>query len=143
MQWEQFKNQFVLRLNSQEPLVKKLRVFSQERQIGSASIQGIGGLEDISYGIFDAEKGAYSKHQYKEFVELISLSGNITWVENEPFIHCHFLAIGNSNKLIGGHLFEAKASITVELFITAISARIERKYDKCANFKVMELSNTL
>ena len=142
MQWKVAHNQYVIRLNNQEPVIERLKEFSREMSIGNASIQGIGGLECLEYGIFDKEKGKYSKQYHKHFVELIALSGNITWVESEPFIHCHFMGVGNSNNFVGGHLFEAKASITVEMFLNFSNEKIERTYDRHANFKVMQLPNT-
>lgn len=143
MQWKLANDQYVIRLDGQESVIDQLKAFSHKVNIGSASIQGIGGIESIDYGIFDNEKGAYSRHHYEGFAELISLSGNITWADKEPFVHCHFLAMGNYNNLVGGHLFAAKASITIELFLTFSELKIDRKYDERANFKVMQLPNEM
>ena len=142
MQWKEAHNQYVIRLDCGEPVVETLKAFCLEANIGSASIQGIGGLKNLEYGVFDPEKGAYSKFQHKGFVELITLSGNITWVGQEPFVHCHFMAAEGAKHFVGGHLFEAMASITVEIFVRSFDERIEREFDPNANFKVMQLSKT-
>lgn len=142
MLWKRYDNQYVIRLDGEEPVIESLKTFARTMNVGGASIHGIGGLENIEFGIFDPTEGEYSKFHHQAFVELIVLSGNITWVDSEPFIHCHFMALKDKAEFIGGHLFEARASITVEIFLNPTSEKIERAYDPNANFKVMKLSST-
>ena len=61
-----------------------------------------------------------------EDYELISMNGNITLRNGVPYVHVH-AAIGNSQfQVFGGHLFEAKVAVTVEVFITPLGVMPER-----------------
>jgi predicted DNA-binding protein with PD1-like motif len=71
--------------------------------------------------------------------ELVSLSGNITWVDGEdhPMIHAHVTLAGADFVAIGGHLFSGEIAVTGELFVIPTEVRLSRELDERTGLKLI------
>jgi len=52
--------------------------------------------------------------------------GNVTFVDDDYFIHTHVNLSAKNFKSFGGHLFEAQISLTGEFKIDILDCRIDR-----------------
>jgi len=112
-----------------EVITSLIRLATAER-IGEASLTGIGAVRDVVLGYIDPNQKQYIKRELgPDSMELVSLTGNLALLKGEPFAHCHAAVSDREMRTVGGHLFSAVTTVTVEIFVHVYEGEIERKYD--------------
>ncbi len=115
----------VLRFEAGEELSEALTKALEEVNVKAGLISGIGGFSEGSVGVFDPEKGGYKEIDFDEFMEVASLSGNVSLKDGKPFYHIH-VVLGNEKKVLAGHFIRGKVEGTMEIFITVLDGEIHR-----------------
>ena len=72
-------------------------------------------------------------------MELTSLSGNVSSMDGEVYLHLHANFANEQNIVRGGHLNEATVSATAEIFITQTPGIIGRYFDEKIGLNLMVL----
>lgn len=128
---------FILVLKQGENLFEAILRCADEANIKSASINGLGGLEEVGVAYYDLNSKEYHTKIFSEMHELISLNGNITFSEGKRFLHIH-AAIGNeSYDVFGGHIMSARVNPSAEITVIPLSEEIHRAYDGQTGLKLM------
>ncbi len=132
---------YILRLNKGELIVKSLKTFIKEKKINGGWITGLGGLTWAELGFYDLASEEYAWSKYEELLELTNLTGNIAWQDDEPALHLHATVSDASLHAVGGHLNEAEAAGTVEIFIHCWQSdeRLERSKDSQTGLNLLSL----
>ena len=130
MKWKKVESGFVLRLEKGEEILTTLTDFVGLQHIQSGTIQGLGAIKDLVLGIFDPELKEYVKQTLNEDLELGNLTGNISYLDGKPLLHCHVTVAGADLKAYTGHLFSAIVSVTGEFFIRPCNEQITRTLDE-------------
>lgn len=128
---------YVVRLDPDEEILATLTDFVLKEKIEGAIIQGIGAVKDSVLGYFDVHEKVYKEQTFADDMELISLMGNLSWVEDEPFIHAHVLLSGSDFVGRAGHLFSSVIAVTGEFSLQPTGRRIERALDERTGLKLM------
>ncbi len=140
MQYKRFDNKIVLRVDIGEDISEQVMTVAKEENITLASISGIGAVDGLTVGVFDLKCGKYDEISLTgNNYEITSLNGNITTMNDKPYVHLHITCAGSDGRIIGGHLFKSKVSITGEIFIDILNGKAERKHQESPNFNRMEL----
>ena len=134
---------YLARLEPGEEIIATLSSFVKARDIGTASISGIGAAGELSIGYFDRSRKEYVKRELGGEYEILSLTGNVSHVAGEPWVHAHAVLSGPDFAAVGGHLFSGKVTVTVELALVVSYERIERKEDPASGFRHLELDHSL
>ncbi len=129
MDYKKFDNLIAVRLDKGDSTMSSLLFVAKKENLTLASIQGIGATDDFEVGVFDLEKSEYDRIRYTGNHEINSLVGNLTTKDGEPYLHLHITATGKDGKVVGGHLFDAKISLTAEIFLITANGKAERKFD--------------
>lgn len=79
---------------------------------------GIGMLRDITLAFWNGHE--YVRHAMKGPAELLSLQGNFSRKEGEPFLHCHAVLGLEDGSVVGGHLMNATVNETNEIVLQKI-----------------------
>jgi len=133
MQYKRFDNRIALRLDKDDEILSCLIAVAEKENINAASFSGIGATDNFTVGIFSLEKQTYEKFAFSGNHEITTLTGNISFVDNKPYIHSHITCAGDDAAVIGGHLLEGIISLTCEIFIDVIDGQIGRKHDEALN----------
>ncbi|MEM7174750.1 MAG: PPC domain-containing DNA-binding protein [Chlamydiota bacterium] len=141
MHYADFADGFILKIEREEEVHQVLTGFANQKRIPSAFYHGIGALKEISLGYFDVQKKDYLSQKFSESYELLSLQGNLSFVEGAYFPHTHVVLSNGNYQTIGGHLFSGVVSVTVELFFFPIDIALERKSNVKLNFKELDLAH--
>lgn len=121
---------FLIALDAGDEIISSLKRVAESERIGLASIQGIGAVRDAVLGYLDLDQKQYLKRQLgPESMELVSLLGNMARLEDEPVVHCHVVLADREMRSFGGHLFEATATVTVEIFMRVFEGEVSRRFD--------------
>lgn len=121
---------FLIALDAGDEIISSLKRIAESERIGLASIQGIGAVRDAVLGYLDLDQKQYLKRQFgSDSMELVSLLGNMARLEGEPVVHCHIVLADREMRSFGGHLFEATATVTVEIFMRVFEGEVSRRFD--------------
>jgi len=119
------KNWFI-RLDRGEDLFSSLEKWAKKEKIKAGHLSGIGALEDVEIGAYYLEKKEYGKKVFPDIVELLSLEGNLSSLEEKPFFHIHAILGDHDFKTFGGHLFKATVAVTCEINFREFSSEVKR-----------------
>ena len=147
-------NKYAIRLEKGEEIMDSLATFAKKHpEVGFAQFSMIGaveGTEKDKIKVYLSQHGNKGGHKLQEFtgkMELLPSWGNIAWKHDnptEPAVHCH-VNLGEGESLSasdgatasgllrghGGHLGEAKVSLTAEIILEVLShEKFTRKMDQ-------------
>ena len=137
------RGEYVLRLERNEDVLPTITDFCTRKGILSGSFRAIGAVKDAKIGYYDLSKKEYGSKLYTDEMEVASMTGNVAQVDGKPFIHAHAvlsgIAAGTENQPIGGHVFEAKVAVTLEVHLVAFNESISRSLDDDIGLKLLDL----
>ena len=136
------QNAILLVLNRGEKLHAKLQEFAREHELKGAWVQGLGGSGTMTLGYYNLAEREYEWREYSDNLEILSLQGNLAWVDDEPFWHIHGSFGGRDFASVGGHVKEMVVGLTCELLITPLDAVITRMFDDETGLKLLNETST-
>lgn len=132
-------NKYLVRLEAGEMLPDALFELASEQNLTSASISGIGGVSDVRLAYYDLRKREYLEFEVEDIVELVSLIGNLSIVDGEPFWHLHAVVADRTGSVKAGHLVRLKVAVTLECWIDPANAVVERAFDQFTGLKLLNI----
>lgn len=127
------------RLEIGEDINESLLKLADEWNVKTGIVQGIGACDKVGLMVYDVEKKDYDLRDYTEFMEMVSLNGNITRMDNKAHVHLH-AAFGRENlKAIAGHLDYGVISATAEIIITIVDTELTRFHEKETGLNLWEI----
>lgn len=139
MEYKRFNNTIVARLDKDEEIISTIEHICIQEHIDVAMINGIGAVDNIVLGIFDTENKSYYSDNYSGDFEIVSLSGNFTRKDENPYLHLHMsIANNKTGQMYGGHLSKGIISATGEIFITVIDGKINRVFDESIGLNLLK-----
>ncbi|GAB5046729.1 PPC domain-containing DNA-binding protein [Thermodesulfovibrio sp. TK110] len=96
------------RLFMGEEIVSSIIKLLKENAITCGLINGIGAVKKVRIGYYDQKEKKYISQEFNEPMEILSLKGNISVKDAEPFAHIHIILSKEDFSCIGGHLYEAE-----------------------------------
>ncbi len=130
MQFQTFNDTFFVYVEQNEPVMATLTQFCKDHRINNGYISGIGAVKNATIGAYDIEKKEYIKCTIKDTRELLSCQGNVTLLNNEPFLHCHLTLGTHDMETQGGHLFEMEVAMVGEFVIRKLKGNAYRSQDE-------------
>jgi hypothetical protein len=133
------RDKYFGRLEKGEEIVTSLTALCSNMGIRNGKIAAIGAAERLKLGFYDIDG---RKYRYKDFpgkYEIISLAGNISLVDNEPFAHMHINISDEAFQTYGGHLFEGYVSITCEFVIELFGTEYQRTLDEATGLYLIDV----
>ena len=126
---KQLENTIIVRLDKGEEIHSCLREVCETYGVRAASVTGIGAAKGVTIGMYDLETGRYSDLQLPDFMEITNLSGNVSTLDGEAFLHLHITLADENGHAFGGHLKRAYIGATAEIFFTVYDTNIDRAHD--------------
>ncbi len=118
---------FLFRVPAGEEILGLINDFAKKNNVLIGTVSAIGSLRNPKIGYFDEAAGEYKVIELSGLYELVSLSGNISLKDGEPFAHIHVALGGPDGRLYGGHLVEGEVFVA-EVFIQELLGEpLERK----------------
>jgi predicted DNA-binding protein with PD1-like motif len=112
-----------------DEVLSGLTEFAIAENLKAGAFTAIGALQSARFGWFDRERKAFRHILINEQVELVSFIGNVALVNATPQIHAHCGVAYCDGQMRGGHLLEAIAWPTLELFFTTWSTPLIKVHD--------------
>ena len=127
MNYKRVNDKLLISIDKGEFVNQKLLEVAEKENLKSGWINGLGAISDIEIGYWDIEKKVYVKNFFDDHYELLSLIGNVSLVDNKPFVHTHISFSDTEFKVFGGHLFDAKVIAAAEFCIFISDYHLHRK----------------
>ena len=98
-------------------------------EIVSGSINGIGAIGELTLRFFNPKTKAYDDKTFREQMEISNLTGNISSMNEQVYLHLH-ITVGRSDySALAGHLLSAIQNGAGEFVVEDYSERISRTYN--------------
>ena len=130
MEFRRFGSAYVIRLDKDEEIIETLRGFCKTNQIRLGWVTGIGAVNRVVLGLFETGPKRYVADELRGDLEITALSGNITTMDGEVYLHLHATVSDVKQQTCGGHLTSAVVSATGELIVVAIDGMVDRKFSR-------------
>jgi len=119
-------------------LVDEVLKIAKKEKIKTARFEAIGGVNRLKLAYFNHVEKKYEEHDYKEFLEVTGLLGNITQLDGEPFVHAHGTFGRKDMSAVAGHLISATVFPLLEVVITPTKNKATRKFDEKVGLRVIK-----
>jgi predicted DNA-binding protein with PD1-like motif len=130
---------FALVFAKGDEILSGLTEFAEREKLTAGYFTAIGALQGARFGWFDADRKAFRDIPIDQQVEMISLIGNVGLVNGAPTIHAHGAVALPDGHVRGGHLLQAVAWPTLELFFTACPTTLIKEHDDETNLFLFDL----
>ncbi len=139
MEYKRTDNVCVVRLDVGDEIVESLTQLCIAEGIKSATVQGLGAVNDVSVGYYSLEEKKYFPEVFKKQFEMIALNGNITRKDDMPYLHLHIALSDENYKFYGGHLNYAVISITAEIYVNILDCNINRRVNPETGLNILDI----
>lgn len=127
-------------INRGEEVMAQLVEYAKVQNLKSAWMSGLGGADTVTLGFYDIEAKAYDWKKINEPMEILNLTGNLSWVDGEPFWHVHGTFSGRDLQAVGGHVKELMVGLTCEVLIMPLDTPLTRTFDDETALKLLRHS---
>jgi predicted DNA-binding protein with PD1-like motif len=129
VRYREYEGGALLRFERGESVMVVFHWFLRERGVELGHFSGIGAVSRATYGYYRLEEREYTWHEIDEDVEVISWAGNVALRDGRPWAHTHATFGMADGSTVGGHVRDAVVGATLELFLTILPGRLERRMD--------------
>ena len=139
MQYRKYGDTYAVRMDLNEEIVQSLKALCEKEDIRLAQVDAIGAANRAVIGVYDIEKQAYHKEELTGFMEITSLSGSVTRMNGEAYLHLHGTLADQNHVLHGGHVIDMTVGATCEMFVRALPGEVSRARDQALGINLMAL----
>lgn len=139
MIFKKFGNKYILRIDRGEEIVATLKAFCTNHRIGLGSVTAIGAANRATIGLFNTTTKQYQSTELTGDFEITSLTGNISTMNGEVYLHLHATLSDANYHTFGGHLNTAVVSGTCELIIDVIEGTCEREFSDDVGLNLLKI----
>ena len=121
----------IVKLEKDTDLLDSLTNYAKENNIQAAEINFIGAVQSAKVLYFNQEKKKYDEHTMDQPYEVLSGIGNISLLDDKPFVHVHVVLADSTGKAYGGHLDKGTKVWLIEAFIHEVDSKnLVRNFDE-------------
>jgi len=131
------KSRLILRLDKGDDFFEIITDFFSEKDLESAFFNGLGACESVTLSYYNLRDKKYQDRVFSDDLEILSLTGNITSLNNKPIAHVHGVFGDDKYRTYGGHVKKLIVSGTCELQINILNKKIDRLYDTKTGLNLM------
>ena len=99
----------------------------------AADFTALGAATDAVIGYYDPPARTYQRTSWRQQMEIVSLIGDAAPTSGGAGLHAHIGLGFADGTMHGGHLFEARAFPTLEMFLIASPIAMQRRHDDALN----------
>ncbi|NDV28138.1 PPC domain-containing DNA-binding protein [Desulfovibrio sp. JC010] len=130
MEYKDYGSKVLVRLDPGEEIVAGLNDVCEKLDIKLGCVSGIGAVNQATVGLFNpATKEYFSTTLEKDF-EITNLTGNVSRMNGEVYLHLHVTLADVEHNAFGGHLNSAVVSATAEIWMDVVVGEVDRELSK-------------
>ena len=126
MEYRIFGDTAALRLDPGDEILDRVAEVCRRENIRLGVVTGLGAVDEASIGLYELPTRQYHATELSGEYEISSLTGNVTRMGDEVYLHLHTVLSGAGGVCVGGHLKHGRISATGEVFIHMIKGEVGR-----------------
>ena len=140
MQYKKIGDTYLVRLDLNEEIMQSLKQLCEKEDIRLAQVNAIGASNHAVIGVYDLQAQAYHREELNGFMEITGLTGNVTRMNGEVYLHLHGTMADRNNVIHGGHVIELTVGATCEMFVQVLPGEVSRSRDEDLGINLISLS---
>jgi uncharacterized protein len=129
---------YLLVFDKGQEVMGGLLAFAKKEGLTGGSLSAIGAVSDAVLAFFDRTAKKYKPIPVPSQAEVASLTGDLSLVDGEPFLHVHAVLGLPDGSARAGHVLEAHVWPTLEVMLTAWTASVRRSRDKETGLELLD-----
>ncbi|MFB0918298.1 MAG: DNA-binding protein [Clostridiaceae bacterium] len=139
MKFKKIDEKYFIRFERGEEVVETLKKLCKDEGITFASVSAIGATESLTVGLFDPIAKKYISHDLTGPFEITNLTGNVSEMNEDVYLHLHITVSDVDNIAKGGHLNKAIINPTCEMILDTGAGRVDRFMDPETGLNLLKL----
>jgi len=133
---------FLGRLPHGKDLITSIEDFCKASSIQMATFSVIGAVSSATLGAYDQKQQVYATFTQEEPHEIVSCTGNVSLLDENPVVHAHIVLGNLEGKTIGGHVFSETIIYAAEIDLQELTGTpLERAYDDTTGLMLWKISD--
>jgi predicted DNA-binding protein with PD1-like motif len=133
---------FVGRLPHGKDLITSIEDFCKASSIKMAIFSVIGAVSSATLGAYDQKQQVYATFTQDGPLEIVSCTGNVSLLDQDPVIHAHVVLGTLEGKTIAGHIFSETILYAGEIDLQELTGiPLERAYDDTTGLMLWKISD--
>jgi uncharacterized protein len=128
----------LIRFDKGDDVLAALSSLAEKENITAATFTAIGASGEVILSYYDIAKKEYVDREFREDLEIVSITGNVGRMDSKPIIHAHGVFSDREFKTYGGHLKKLIVSATCEVTLTQLKGEILRGFDNETGLNLMK-----
>ncbi|TVQ98554.1 MAG: DNA-binding protein [Desulfovibrionales bacterium] len=138
MEYKRFDTKLLVRLDPGDELVASLVDICKKEDIRLGVVSGIGAVNNVTVGLFKTATKEYHAATLEGDYEITCLTGNVSRMGGEVYLHLHATLSDIEHKAYGGHLNKALVSATAEIWIDIVNGEIDREFSDTIGLNILK-----
>jgi predicted DNA-binding protein with PD1-like motif len=143
MRFQQFDERYIVRIEQGELVIDGLTDLLRREGIEFASLSAAGAVQWVNLGYWNADSRTYSYRDVYEQMEVVSFLGNASLNDDGPMLHIHGVFSRKDFTVLGGHVKEARAFPTLEVWLRTEEIPVRRVRDAASGLELLDLPERL
>ncbi len=142
MEYAQFGDHFVVRVDEGEEAVSTLRHFLTEHNILGGYFVAWGAFSQLKLVFNRPTESGYVQdtRTFEKQLEVASLLGNIACSDGKPMVHAHLTVGDEEYRTYSGHLAEGTVRPMLEVFVTPFPGELRRTWHEARRLAMLDLA---
>lgn len=142
MQYGQYGDHYVLRIDEGEEAVASIRQFLVAHDILAGYFVAWGAFSRLRLVYNRPTESGYQQdtRTLEKQLEVASLLGNIACSEGQPVVHAHLTVGDEEFRTYSGHMAEGIVRPMLEVFVTPFPGQLRRTWDDARRLAVLDLA---
>ncbi len=138
MEYKRYGSKILVRLDPGEEVVAGVGEVCKAEGVRLGIVSGIGAVDKATVGLFKPDSKEYFSTTMEEPFEITSLTGNVSEMNGEQYLHLHITLADVEHKAFGGHLNEAIVSATAEIWIDVVDGEVNRAFSETVGLNLLK-----
>ena len=138
MEYLRYGSKVLIRLDPGEEIIACMTSICEKEDIRLGIVSGIGAVDKATVGLFNPATKKYFSATLEKYFEVTCLTGNISQMNGEVYLHLHATLADIEHKSFGGHLNAATVSATAEIWIDIVEGSADRQLSETVGLNLLK-----
>lgn len=130
---------YAIIMDNGDEVTEQLMAFANEENVNASQFTAIGAFSEAVTGFFDFSIKDYRKTTFKEQMEVLVLTGDISIYKDQYKIHAHVVLGGKDGAAHGGHLVKGIVHPTLEIILNESPEYLKREMDRDSGIPLIKI----
>lgn len=138
MEYQRYDSKILIRLDPGEEVTASIATVCKKEKVRLGSVSGIGAVGRATIGLFRPDTKEYISITLEKAYEVTALTGNVSEMNGELYLHLHITLADIDHNAFGGHLNEAIVSATAEIWIDVVDGIVDRELSDSVGLNLLK-----